>query len=219
MRSWRRPVFSAVAALAICATPALAAGDAPGGTSLVFGEKQLAGLEPGEELIYAHRRSLPEGAAGNMIRDGEIRLAVARSETGAEARVSVGDEGRTRRLDPFPMAGNPILLVFLESSLRAIAEVTGGSPFYLRNRIREAFREGAEAVAVTAETRNGTVPAERIVYRPFEQDAHVAELGAFREMELEFVLSEAVPGRFVSLAASTGAAGFREEVRLVGEEH
>ena len=38
-----------------------------------------------------------------------------------------------------PASANPLLLYFLETTVRAMAEATGGSPYYIRNRIREAL--------------------------------------------------------------------------------
>lgn len=200
--------------------PADAEAAAPG-TALLFDPGQLAGIAPGGGLVYSHSRSVPAGARLPAIDGGEVRVDVAGSAEGAKTHVRLEAAGATRRLDPFPVAsGNPVFVVFLESALRAVAEATGGSIFYLRNRMKEALWKGVEPEAVTASYDGASVAAERVVFRPFAADPNVAGLGVFREMELAFVLSDEVPGRFISLVAATApgeSAAYREEIRLVEE--
>jgi hypothetical protein len=112
------------------------------------------------------------------------------------------------------MTGNPILMVFLESVVRTVSEATGGSPFYLRNRIKDAMRERMTEEPATAEFRGAELAAQRIDLRPFEEDRHAADLGAFAGLELSFLLAEAAPGTFLSLEASASGAGYSEEIRL-----
>jgi hypothetical protein len=198
-----------------------AVGASAPGTERIFATTHMEGVEAGQGVLYSRARTVPEGGRAQPIGEGEVRLAREAGAAGDVVSVSLVEDGRTRRLDPFPAAsGNPILVVFLESSLRAMAQATGGSPFYLRNRIKEALWKGTEPEPVTVEWEGADVAAERMVYRPFEGDRHSAQLGQFSEVEIEFVLSDAVPGRFVRLAAATAPgedAAFREEIRLIGE--
>jgi hypothetical protein len=117
------------------------------------------------------------------------------------------------------MTGNPILMVFLESVVKTVSDATGGSPFYLRNRIRDALRDRLVEETVSVELGGAPIEAHRIALSPFADDAHAAELGAFADLELAFVLAEAAPGSFLSLAATAGAKpgdapAYSEEIRL-----
>ncbi|WP_258286698.1 hypothetical protein, partial [Escherichia ruysiae] len=51
----------------------------------------------------------------------------------------------TRRIGPFPSSGgDPALTFFLETIARDMAALTGGSPSYIRNRLKDGlFRDGA----------------------------------------------------------------------------
>ena len=78
-------------------------------------------------------------------------------------------EGKAQPVGTFPPGvANPLLLYFLETTVRVTAEATGGSPYYIRNRIREALiaadggaeeAEGGRAVTLTpfaADPNRGT---------------------------------------------------------------
>ncbi len=173
-------------------------------------------------LIYSHSRQ-GDDTEGKLfpIKEGEISLTMQDGSDGArEAVVRMTADGRSRELTPFPAsAGNPLLMTFLESSLRTMARVTGGSPFYIRNRMKEVLREGGEMTAVTAEHDGASVPADELVFRPFANDPNRDRMGAFADLELRFVLSRETPGGFLLLSASTarddqGAFAFREVMAL-----
>lgn len=137
----RRPTLAAVAtALAL----ALGAAAAAAGTlsDLVLAPGVFAGSgELPAPLRYRHTRAA-FGAAPALDEtlsltpatvDGTPRLVLSRSR---------GEEA-PREITSFATgSANPILLYFLESAARATAEASGGSPFYIRNRIRDAL--GAE---------------------------------------------------------------------------
>ncbi|MBK0399879.1 hypothetical protein H0I76_11815 [Limibaculum sp. M0105] len=206
-----------VAGCSASASAESATGSAAPGVGLLFDAHQLDGLADGTALHYAHAREVAPGSPAPAVEDGALRLALGASES----EVTLVEGTRTRRLDPFPRAsGNPVFIVFLESMLRAVAAQTGGSPFYLRNRIKEALWKGAVATPVSVRLGDAEVAAERLSYQPFAADSHKAELGELAGLTIEFVLAEGAPGRFVSLTAATpdgGATPFREEIRLIGE--
>lgn len=187
-------------ALVVCALLAGAGAAAAGPVELLFQTAHLASVAPGATLRYAHTRAS----------DSKLAIGPDLSEVIA---VEVG-EGRATRfvLDadgaPRPyqvdkgVPGNPMLAVMLENVLRATAKATGGSPFYLRNRIRDAM--GARL----AEAEAGV-----FTVRPFASDAQAARMGPFAEMELRFEVRAEAPGMLVSLSAVAGEA-YSEEIRL-----
>ncbi|MEM1383490.1 MAG: hypothetical protein AAGG06_07570 [Pseudomonadota bacterium] len=179
-----------------------AAGSADTGATaldLLFSTPHLAALEEGAELRYRHqRRSSIAGAIGQD-HDRLITLAKGDPRAREEGAVTVtmDADGAPRILDPFRgVTGNPILLVFLESSVSAISRATGGSPFYLRNRVRERLRTGL------SETGQAGSDGGRVLsMRPFAGDRNAGRLGDFVDLEYRFTLSENAPGMFLSLSA------------------
>ena len=206
----RMPALALAFALALAAP---GAGAAETGTDLVFQPGQLTDVATGRTLAYAHDRVAPGDARDAELSGGRITVSLETPEQGRAAILRMEGNGRERRLDPFPggdEAGNPVLLVFLESVSRRISEVTGGNLFYIRNRIKDAFREGG-----AVETRgNG---ARRVSYRPFTEDPNQEELGDFADLTIAFVIGQDAPGHFLSLSAHTGgeAPSYREEIRLM----
>jgi hypothetical protein len=200
--------------LVAAATTASAAEAAP--LDRLFSTPHLATLTADRPITYRHVRTHLPDAAGTPL--DEV-ITLERGADGAGVVVTM-DAGGTPRPSAFRgMTGNPILMVFLESVVKEVSEATGGSPFYLRNRIKDALRDSLAEETVSAEFAGAPVEAHRIALRPFEGDAHAAELGTFADLELAFVLADAAPGSFLSLLATAGAnpgeaPAYSEEIRL-----
>lgn len=174
-------------------------------TDLVFSDGVLSNIPQDKTVTYEHLRIGPEGSEFNSIADGRVSLAIVPSEIGGDEVVLemlVG--GQLRNRTPFPAdAGNPIVMAFLESSLRSMAQITGGSPFYLRNRIKESLRSGGQVEPVEITIDGASVDAMKITFMPFLNDKNAARMGDFAKLELVFVVSENVPGGFILFSANT----------------
>lgn len=195
----------------------------PAGETL-FVDGVFRRVAPGTEILYDHRRS-GSGTGDHLpaIDDGLVRVTVRTDAAGArEAVVAFSAAGKTRTRQPFPAsAGNPVLLTFLEYSLRAMASITGGSRFYIKNRIMEAFRSGGSVEPVTVTYKGKPVPALALVFTPFTADANRDRMGDFADLELRFIHADTVPGSFVRYAATTpvhpsGGVLFRERFDMRG---
>lgn len=209
----------------LCASLGAGAARADGSSanvmSRIFAQGHLSGLATAEKLTYSHVRHAEDAErVGDDFDDAATLELVDRGEGAAAAVVTMRSASKPRRLEDFPStASNPMLLAFLESSLRSVARATGGSPFYLRNRVKEAMR-AAEADAVErveAPVGGHAVAADRITLRPFIRDAHREELGAYADLTYEIVLSDAAPGTVVSLSAlaeTESGAVYRERLTL-----
>lgn len=173
---------------------------------LIFRSGTLDGLPQGTELRYD-----AEGPAGE---EEDWRQVVVDLAPGDEARVerwAEGADGPTQVLGSFKASiGNPVVMLFLERSVRAISEQTGGSPFYIRNRMRDALGGTGEVEAVEVPWDGGTVPATAVVLEPFADDPHRGELGGFADLVLRVVVSEAVPGWYHSMSVEAPAGGTGE---------
>jgi hypothetical protein len=200
-----RALGTPLLALVLALSSAVWAGEPGRG---LFAVDVFADLDPGDRVHYSHVRSIGQADPRlQPIVDGSAMLLVAENAAGdRELEVTLTNDGRTRPVPSFPgVAAHPLLLILLESTVRNMAELTGGSPFYIRNRMREALWIAAEAPEPTELVLAGaTLPAETVVVRPFADDPNRAEMGAFAALELRFVLSDDVPGGLARLEAETG---------------
>lgn len=113
---------------------------------------------------------------------------------------------KSRNLGDFPAAvGNPIIMYFMESALADVAALSGGSPFYLRNRIKEALLKPATITPVTLHEGGREIAAKKVTITPFAEDAQRARLGRFTGLTLSVVVAEGVPGWYRSLEAAAPA--------------
>jgi hypothetical protein len=107
---------------------------------------------------------------------------------------------------------NPLLLYFLETTVRVMAEATGGSPYYIRNRIRDALVASDLGVAAGA--------AREVVLMPFAADPNGAKMGVFGDLSLRLRFDPGAPGRLLELSADTAAAddGYHDRLLLIAGE-
>jgi hypothetical protein len=208
----------AMAVLAL-ASPAL-----PGPPSdALFVEGIFSRLPEGQVMTYEHRRQGADAPGFVLVTDGRMTLATGEaipSETVRSLTLTLQVAGKTREIVDFPATGgNPLLLVFLESTVRSMATLAGGSPFYIRNRIKDALRTGGEASPTRLEFGGTAVAAQTVTFRPFTQDPNRARMGEFADLTLRFVVSDAVPGHFLLLSADTPTptTGYHETITLMPE--
>lgn len=108
-----------------------------------------------------------------------------------------------RMIGTFPASvGNPLIMYFLETAVADIAKQSGGSPFYMRNRIKEALLKDAEIVPVSVRIGDRDVAARQVTIRPFAEDKARGQMGRFAELALAVTVSQDVPGWYYSLKAS-----------------
>lgn len=169
---------------------------------LVFRAGTLDGLSQDTRLQY-------DGAGSE---DGWSRVVVDLQTDGVAIVHGQGDHtGETEPLGRFDASvGNPVVMVFLERTVRTISEATGGSPFYIRNRIRDALAGPGVVTAVTVPWDGEDIAATEVTLLPFVADTHRAELGAFADLEIHVVVSDAVPGWYHSISAEAPPAAGQE---------
>jgi hypothetical protein len=190
----------------------LGAGAASAGEAQVrlFALQALRGVEPGQTLVYGFSRNggFPEDKLPK-IAEGEARLTLGPAAEGRpETAVVVLSDGEKKmaNFDPFPGdAGNPMFMVFMEETVTGMAKITGGSVFYIRNRMREALGQQNAIEEMTVAYEGRDVPARKLTFQPFLKDKNAAKMGqAFVDLAITFVMSDEVPGEFVAMEAVTG---------------
>jgi hypothetical protein len=181
-------------------------------TDLLMAPGVLAQAPDGPVLAYRHDRTLPGGPLPE-IEDGRLFVAAATAPERRELVVTRSGDGAERLpVASFPASGpNPALLFFLETTVRVMAGATGGSPFYIRNRMREAL---AAADLGAAESPHA------VVLHPFAADPNRPRMGGFADLALSFRFDPAEPGRILELSADTPApeGGYHERLVLIAED-
>ncbi|EPX76122.1 hypothetical protein [Salipiger mucosus] len=187
---------------------------------LLFRQGTLDDVAQDRTLVYTREvtnAADPEAAAGET---GLVALSFSEGERDTMANLQFRQEGKHRNLGSFPASvGNPMIMVFYETVIRDMAEATGGSAFYIRNRVKEALVEPAEISQGEARFEGGEVPVTRVVMHPFADDAERARMGPFADLELSVVMSDEVPGWYLSLTAnapdaSGGDGGYVTDMRF-----
>lgn len=175
----------------------------------VFSRTALDAVADKTSLVYSHVRNGNVGERLDPIDNGEIHIELQKGREGSrEAVVTMGETGKLRPVSRFPAAsGNPLVPIFLESTLRTMARVTGGSEFYIRNRIKEALGKAGTMKEIKLDLAGKNVPATEIMFEPFKGDRNSHRMGPFATLTLTFVVSEQAPGDIVRFEASTGDAG------------
>jgi hypothetical protein len=181
-------------------------------SDLVMAPGLFAAAEPGPLLAYAEERRVPAAGSGlPAVSDGRLALALVDGPDGRELALTRRADGTERPVADFPAGGaNPVLLYFLETTARGMAEATGGSAFYIRNRMREAL--GA------AGPGEGAPP--EVAMRPFADDPSRERMGAFADLVVRVGYDADQPGRLLELSADTppGAGGYHHRLTLIAEE-
>lgn len=187
-------------------------------TDALFSERIFESLPVGHEITYSHGRSASAVPELQLATDRRIVLQTGEAADGARSlSMTIESGGQKREVVDFPASGgNPVLMVFLESTVRSMAAMSGGSPFYLRNRIKDALRKGGDLVAVQRDFAGESVAAQELTLQPFVEDPNRERLGDLAELTLRFVVADTVPGRFLSLTADTPEAtsGYHETITL-----
>lgn len=172
--------------------------------TLLFATNHLARIKHPATLDYSFRHDGPDAFAD--------KIALKLSAVHADGTKDVAVEFLTgkRRVD-FPSVrgfhGNPLIMYFLEWDVRGMQKATGGAALYFRNRIRNAFANGAEIGKVSVTVAGRPATATAIVLRPYRDDPDIARYAAFRDKSYRFVLSDEVPGMVYEISTSVPAAG------------
>ncbi|WP_424985418.1 hypothetical protein [Microbulbifer sp. S227A] len=137
---------------------------------------------------------------------GQIVLSLVDGQV-PEAHLKFTHDDKYRNLGSFPASvGNPIIMYFVETVVRDMAESAGGSPFYIRNRVKEALVQPAEIRADQAIIAGETVDTVDVTMHPFRDDPNAARMQGFDRLAMTVSMSEDAPGWYLSLSAQVPGA-------------
>jgi hypothetical protein len=181
-------------------------------SDLLMTPNAFAAVPSGIAVAYREDLDAPEGGSLRDVADAEVRVEV-RGEGEARELLLVRDaDGAAAPLGTFPPGvANPVLLYFLETTVRAMAEATGGSPFYIRNRIREAIG----AAGLGPEGAPGDV-----TLTPFAADPNRDRMAGYGDLTLRLRFEPDRPDRILELSADSagGQPGYHERLLLIAED-
>lgn len=171
--------LAALLCLALLTPATLSAGEAG---DAVFTERAPWSLDQ-DGLTWAITVDGPDAPGFLHVTDGRVTLteAIDPSDQKPILQLQQQTEQRKRRIGPFPISGgDPVLTFFLEEVTRDMAQLTGGSPFYIRNRLKDALFRGGDL--------NADAGQSIAVFQPFDGDPNAARMGGFENLTLTFVL-------------------------------
>ena len=117
-------------------------------------------------------------------------------------------EGQFKSYGRYPKSvGNPLLMVVAETVTRDMANIAGGSPFYIRNRVKNAMITEAEVTTGTAQWNGSEVATKTLVLKPFLNDDNRARMAGWQDLMIKVTTSDDVPGWYVAIEASAEADG------------
>ncbi len=194
---------------ACCIATACAAG-ASDTYDMIFREGSLDGLPEASVIQYSRMAREPGGTEDS---DGTVRLTIGAHDN---TELVLEEGGREGAIGSFPTSvGNPLIMYFMETAVRDVARLAGGSPFYVRNRVKEVLLEETPAEPVTARFEGREIAAKRFVLQPLEGDKNAARMQGYDTLTLEITVSDEVPGWYVALdARADGPEGAVYETRL-----
>lgn len=195
----------AVGALLLTISPVLAN---PSAAELFFDAPYLSRIEPGSTINYAYKHATTEAKLGDSFEE-KLEMKVSAPAEDPKQRIAEVDIWRGDRhteAGPFPtMNGNPISLILLERDVKEMAQLTKGSPFYIRNRVRDHIATGTVTPA-TFNYDGRSVEGWKLSMTPFAEDPNKDKLAELSGRRYEFLFSDAVPGGLYSIEVVTPKA-------------
>ncbi len=170
---------------------------AEGSYDMLFRTGTLDSLEAGAMLEYEQSGSSLEEADPGM-QDIDLRVTVGNE---AETYLDLVSAEASRRIGVFPTdVGNPLLMYALETVVRDLSELTGGSPFYIRNRLKDAIATETAAEEVSVPFDGSQIAASRVTLYPFRDDPGADRFPGLGELEVAVAVSQSVPGWYHSIS-------------------
>lgn len=187
---------------------------------LLFKQGTLNEIPKQQTLEYMRVVSVaknPEYAERNS---GEIELTFEGDDM---ARLQFVQADKHRNVGAFPATvGNPIIMYFVETVLRDVAHEAGGSPFYIRNRIKEALLQDVPVETETLTFAGTEIAAKTLTLHPFIDDKNRPRMGPYGDLSVTVTMSDDVPGWYLSLVATApgkdGSDDYKNALTLLPPE-
>ncbi len=173
---------------------------------LLFREGTLDKITDGTTLLY--ERSVTNSLKPETEeRDSGLLELSFKTDDVRLAHVEFRQDEKHRAMGEFPASvGNPMIMIFLEMIVRDMTENVGGSPFYIRNRIKESMAGKAVAETGAAQYEGQEITTQTLNFQPFSADPNQPKMKDFGALNISVTMSEEIPGWYFSLTARAGEA-------------
>ncbi|WP_208999192.1 hypothetical protein [Roseibium sediminis] len=179
---------------------------------LIFKTGTLDGISRNSVLAYQRTTVAPQNQELADTSTGTINLSFAENDM---AHLEFLQKEKHRKIGEFPAnVGNPMIMYFVETVVRDMAGTAGGSPFYIRNRVKASLIEDAPVEDVEVEYQGKQVQAKSVTLSPFRDDPNRAKMRGFENLALTITMSDQIPGWYHSLKAGTGNDVYSNEIVL-----
>ncbi|MBS7544936.1 hypothetical protein KHC19_17735 [Ancylobacter oerskovii] len=187
--------------------PAGAAIAQPDPVELFFETPYLAKLPDGSQVSYTYAHTTARKDLGDSFDESMQLTLVPAPEDAAKqiAKVDIRRGEAEQGAGPFPALSNPLTLVLLEREAKEITELSKGSPYYIRNRLREALAT-AKVEPATFDYKGKTITGWKMIMTPFAEDPHKQQLAELINRRYEFLFSDEVPGGLYAARVATPQA-------------
>lgn len=202
----RRRLLAAIVVvlgIAVAVAPAHA-GDEEIATEAVFERQHLDNIEAPTTLRYSYERN--GSLLGDLVDQARLVITAIAADGRKQVEFHLFSGADARHVAPQQgFRNNPMIVAFLQRDVEQMSRITGGSPHYFRNRIREAFTRAAtvQAEAVTVAFEDRKLEGTKVTVRPFVHDPQLPRFPQFRDKQYEFLLAPEIPGGVYSLRALT----------------
>lgn len=207
----RRRFAAGVAFVGMLAIPfAASAEPTPTPEQLVFEQPFLAKFALGSTISYRFSRTAADANLAPSFED-DVTINVIKPDDapdgGKAVVVQLFTGAKARSFGPMPATYNPVVLVVLEQDVLEMQKVLGGSPYYIRARIRDALTSAEKVEDVKVDYKGKSIDAWSIKVTPFANDPNRAKLKDFADRTYEITYSDEVPGGLYALHTVTPKAG------------
>lgn len=166
---------------------------------LIFKQGTLSDLSLQSVLAYDRQVTIASDPERAQRSTGTVDLAFATDDM---AQLTFRQDDKHQTLGRFPASvGNPIVMYFVETVLRDVAHEAGGSPFYIRTRIKDSLVAPAEIEPVTLRYGDRDVVGQKVTLHPFQDDENRDRMHGYGDLSLSFTVSDAYPGWYGALVA------------------
>lgn len=170
---------------------------------LIFKTGTLSDLPRESSIVYDQNVKLRDDADASALKIGKVKLTFQPEDM---ARLRFFQKEKHRTVGEFPATvGNPIIMYFVETVVRDVARYAGGSPFYIRNRVKASLLHKVPIDLKTVNFQGAEINVKQLTLRPFQNDKNRDRMRGFEDLALTITMSEAVPGWYYSLTATTKA--------------
>ncbi len=167
----------------------------------LFASNHLQNVAVGDTLVYDFKQSAPEQTA---IQD-TITLTMKEQAGHRQLKVDYLSGERQRWVPEFDdPSGNPVLMLFLQSDITQLEQLTGGQWRHFQKYIKLALEKPETTLeSVDIEFHSQQLKGQKISIQPYQDDPYRDRFKntAYLRKQYDFILSAAIPGGIYKISA------------------